>query len=99
MKVYGTAESKKTYFISAINISDKKIWEHPTIKPLTFVKNLIFNSTQENETVLDCFSGSGTTAVAALQLKRNFIAIELKDKYCELSRKRIELETQQTKLF
>lgn len=99
VKVYGTAESKKTYFISAINISDKKIWEHPTIKPLTFVKNLIFNSTQENETVLDCFSGSGTTAVAALQLKRNFIAIELKDKYCELSRKRIELETQQTKLF
>lgn len=95
VKIYGTAETKKSYFLSAKNIQDKKAYNHPTPKPLKFIKDMIFNSTVEGETVLDCFSGTGTTAVAAQQLKRNFIAIELKQEYCETSRKRIENDKQQ----
>lgn len=99
VRVYGTAESKKTFYISQLNTKDKKIWEHPTIKPLGIIKNLIFNSTKEGELVLDCFSGSGTTAVAASLLKRNFIGIEINKKYYELSLQRLEAEQAQRKLF
>lgn len=97
--VYGTAESKSTFYITQTNTKDKKIWEHPTIKPLHIIKNMIFNSTKEGELVLDCFSGSGTTAVAASQLKRNFIGIEINEKYYKLSLQRLEAELAQTKLF
>lgn len=45
--------------------------------------------TQEQNTVLDPFIGSGTTAVAARQLKRNYIGIEINEEYCEKARKRL----------
>lgn len=98
VQVYGTAETKKTYYTTAINVKDKALWEHPTIKPLHIIKNLIFNSTKENEIVLDCFSGSGTTALAASQLNRNFIGIEINEKYHKLSLQRLEVERSQMKL-
>ena len=44
----------------------------------------------ENDTVLDCFMGSGTTGVACKELNRNFIGIELDEKYFEISKERIE---------
>jgi len=97
--VYGTVQTKKTYYITPLNTKDKRLWEHPTIKPLQIIKNLIFNSTKQNDVVLDCFSGSGTTAVAATQLNRRFIAIEINKKYHELSLQRLEIEQTQTKLF
>ena len=98
VQVYGTAETKKTYYITPINTKDKGVWEHPTIKPLHIIKNLIFNSTKEGEIVFDCFSGSGTTALAASQLNRNFIGIEINEKYHKLSLQRLEVEQAQTKL-
>lgn len=62
--------------MSLINSKDKKVWHHPTIKPLEFTKRVIRNSSREGETVLDCFMGSGTTGVACKELNRNFIGIE-----------------------
>ena len=50
---------------------------HPTIKGLEFIKWLILLSTNEGDTVLDPFMGSGTTAIAAKQLGRNFIGCEV----------------------
>ena len=99
VQVYGTVESKKTFYISQTNKADKAIWKHPTIKPLDCVKSHIFNSTKEGDVVLDCFSGSGTTAVACYQLKRNFIAVEIDEKYHSLSVERLEAEQSQQKLF
>lgn len=99
VKVYGTAETKATYYITQTNTKDKKVWEHPTIKPLHIIKNLIFNSTQEGDIVCDCFSGSGTTAVAAYQLKRNFIGIEINEKFHSLSLERLAAEKAQMNLF
>jgi site-specific DNA-methyltransferase (adenine-specific) len=62
---------------------------HPTQKPLDIISKMIKNSTKENDMVLDCFLGSGTTAVACKQLNRNYIGIEISEKYCEIARQRL----------
>lgn len=65
---------------------------HPTQKPLKLIEELIINHSNENDTILDCFAGSGTTAVACIKNNRNFIGCELNPEYCEKALKRIELE-------
>jgi DNA modification methylase len=62
---------------------------HPTQKPLPIFRDLIFNSTEENDVVCDLFMGSGTTALAAKQLKRRFIGFELSNYYCKMAVKRV----------
>lgn len=57
---------------------------HPTMKPVTLVGYLMHNSSKPGETVLDPFTGSGSTMVAAHQLKRRCFAIELDPVYCEV---------------
>lgn len=69
-------ENKHKYYISSTNQKDKALYEHPTIKPLEFVKRHILNATQAGDVVLDPFSGSGTTAVACKETGRQFIAFE-----------------------
>lgn len=90
VKVYGSYTTKRKWYVSKANVEDKKIYEHPTIKPLDIIKNLVINSSQEGETVLDCFMGSGTTGVASKLLGRNFIGIEIDEHYFEIAKKRIE---------
>lgn len=97
--IYGEFRTKQKYYVTGLNVKDKGKWEHPTIKPLGIVKNLIFNSSKENDVVLDCFSGSGTTAVACSQLHRNFIAIEIDEKYYKLSIERLNADQSQLKIF
>ena len=63
---------------------------HPTQKPEPLITYLIKTYTNENETVLDPFSGSGTTAVCCRELNRNFIAFELDETYYKDSVKRLE---------
>ncbi len=62
---------------------------HPTQKPVALLEYLIKTYTQENETVLDFTMGSGSTGVAARNLNRSFIGIELDEKYFEIARERI----------
>jgi len=62
---------------------------HPTQKPKELIKNIILHSSNETDTILDPFSGSGTTAIACLELNRNFICIEKDPKYHELSVKSV----------
>lgn len=59
----------------------------------------IADFTEENDLVLDCFSGSGTTAVACHNLKRRFICIEKDKDYYEASVKRLEDTQKQLNLF
>lgn len=63
---------------------------HPTQKPVELLEYLIKTYTNENETVLDNCMGSGSTGVACINTNRNFIGIELDDKYFEIAKKRIE---------
>lgn len=63
---------------------------HPTQKPLGLIKKLI--SLTDANLILDPFLGSGTTAVAAKQLNRKCIGIEIEEKYCEIAAKRCSQE-------
>ena len=72
---------------------------HPTQKPVDLFATLISKATKEGELVLDCFSGSGTTAIACHRLKRNFICVEKDYDYWKASCKRLEDEQKQGTLF
>ena len=62
---------------------------HPTQKPVALMEYLIKTYTNEGDTVLDFTMGSFTTAIACLNTKRNFIGIELDEKYFEVGTKRV----------
>jgi DNA modification methylase len=64
---------------------------HPTQKPLTLIKRLILASSNEGDLVVDPFAGSGSTAIAALQLHRDFITIDLDEVYYNEVLQRIHL--------
>jgi site-specific DNA-methyltransferase (adenine-specific) len=63
---------------------------HPTQKPVALMEYLIRTYTNEGETVLDFTMGSGTTGVAAKNLNRSFIGIELDPDYFQIAKQRIE---------
>ena len=63
---------------------------HPTQKPLALIEDLIIKHSNENDIVLDCFSGSGTTAIAAYNQNRNFTGCELAKDYFEKSINRLK---------
>lgn len=69
--------------------SEKKEGYHPTQKPLYLLHRIIKASTNENDIILDPFCGSGTTGVAAKELRRRFIGIEINEDYIQLAKKRL----------
>ena len=71
-----------------INSEGKTI--HPTQKPVALMEYLIKTYTNENETVLDFTMGSGSTGVACVNTKRNFIGIEMDSNYFEIAEQRIK---------
>ena len=68
-------------------------WKHPTQKPLRIIEKLLKTHSNENDIILDPFLGSGTTAVAAQYLKRNFIGIEINPEYCKIAEQRLSQKT------
>lgn len=89
VQIYGNYQTKRKYYISSINKKDKKLYSHPTIKPLNIIENLIINSSVRGGLVLDCFMGTGTTGVACKKLGRSFIGCEIDEEYYNLAVKRI----------
>ncbi len=65
--------------------------DHPTQKPEKLLAKIILASTNPGDMILDPFAGSGTTAVAAKKLGRDFLAIESDEQYCLLAAKRLEM--------
>lgn len=72
---------------------------HPTQKPVALIRRLVLTYTNEGDTVLDNCMGSGTTAVACIREKRNYIGFETNAEYYTKACKRIENEKAQLKLF
>ena len=70
---------------------------HITPKPVEMIENIIKHSSNENDTVLDCFMGSGTTAVACKNLNRRYIGFEKEEKYIDVINNR--LNNQRLQLF
>lgn len=69
--------------------SEKKHGKHPTQKPENLIESFVKILSNKNDTILDCFMGSGTTGVVAKRLERNFIGIELNSEYFNIAKKRI----------
>lgn len=63
--------------------------QHPTEKPIGIIRPLILYSTNPSDLVLDPFAGSGTTLVAAKQLNRRAVGIEINEAYCEVAAQRL----------
>ena len=72
---------------------------HPTQKPVELIRWLIRSYSNEGDTILDNCMGSGTTAIACIREKRNFIGFELNKEYYDKACKRIKLEMMQPSLF
>ena len=70
---------------------------HPTQKPLALIEELVKTYTNEMNTVLDSCMGSGTTGVACRNLNRNFIGIEINEKYFKIAEQRIMEDTKSPK--
>ncbi len=66
--------------------------KHPAEKPKSIISNWIAISSKQNDTILDPFLGSGTTALAAKQLERKFIGIEISKEYIEIAQQRLRQE-------
>ena len=82
-------ERGKTVYLYNTNVTDKKDFGHPTIKPLEMVENFIANSSGGGQLILDPFLGSGTTAVAAKHLGRNYRGFEINDAYYKIALDRL----------
>lgn len=83
-------EEAKTVYYQPINIKDKKDFEHPTIKPINIIKTIIKNSSKENDIILDCFAGSGTTCVAAKDLNRHYIGFDIDKNWVKVANDRLD---------
>lgn len=70
-------------------IGKESVRFHPTQKPVELLKELVTDYSAEEGVVMDCFLGSGTTAVACKQLGRKYIGIELSQKYCDIANERL----------
>ena len=69
---------------------DKIAHQHPAIFPEQLATDHIFTWSNEGDTVLDPFMGSGTTAVAAIRTGRNYIGFEISEEYCRIAQQRID---------
>ena len=90
VKLYGNYHTKRKYYISLTNKVDKQKYKHPTIKPLELIEYHIENSSKEGDLILDCFAGSGTTLVGAINKNRRYIGFEIDKNYYKIAKKRIE---------
>ena len=70
--------------------SEKKYGKHPSQKPVAVVNRLVLAGTNEDDLILDPFSGTGTTAVVAKQNNRRWVMIEKQEEYNEIARQRLD---------
>ena len=77
------------WHIPSVPMREKSHGRHPTQKPLRLLRRAMLASTREGELVFDPFCGSGTTGVAAKELGRFFVGIEMEREYAELAGRRI----------
>jgi DNA modification methylase len=77
------------YESAVVSNGEKKVGKHPTQKPVQLMEHFISLLTHDGEIIMDPFMGSGSTAVAAQNLDRGFIGIELSDEYFGIAQQRI----------
>ncbi len=88
-RLFGDYGDKSTFHVYPCGGKESS---HPNEKPIPVVSRLVRLGTQERDTILDPFAGSGTTLRAAKDLGRKAIGIEIKEKYCRIAANRLRQE-------
>lgn len=83
-------QMRSVWSISTPKPEEKKYGKHPTQKPLDLLKRIVLSSTNKNDVVLDPFTGSSTTGIAAILHDRKFVGIDTEQKFLDLSIKRFK---------
>ena len=89
----GGKQMKNVWRMPAPSKDEKRYGKHPTQKPIALVARCLRASTNEDDLVFDPFSGSATTGVASLMLKRQFIGCEMDKKFVTLANRRLASAT------
>lgn len=92
----GGKQMKSVWSLQAPSRDEKRFGKHPTQKPLGLLERIILASSNEGDTVLDPFMGSGTTLVAATRLNRKTIGIEMSREYVDKALKRLSEPSSET---
>jgi len=85
-------EPQDIWSINTPPSAEKKFGKHPTQKPLALLERIVLASTKPGDIILDPFTGSSTTGIAAIRYNRRFVGIDNNAEYLELSVKRLEEE-------
>ena len=91
-KMNNNKQMQSLWKILAPKSEEKIFGKHPTQKPVALLERIIWAATKKNDIVLDPFTGSSTTGVAAYRLGRNFIGVDKDEEYLKLSKKRLDFE-------
>jgi site-specific DNA-methyltransferase (adenine-specific) len=86
----GGKQMKSVWQMPAPGSAEKRFGKHPTQKPVALLERIILAASNEGDVVLDPFMGSGSTAIAALRLKRRFRGIEVDPKWVEIAINRLQ---------
>ncbi|MCR4900755.1 MAG: site-specific DNA-methyltransferase [Treponema sp.] len=96
-QINGGTQMRDLWSLPAIAKWEKSCGKHPTQKPLPLLARIILASTKENDWILDPFTGSSSTGIAASLLNRRFLGIDKEQEFLELSKKRrIEIDNFKT---
>jgi site-specific DNA-methyltransferase (adenine-specific) len=80
------------WYITTPSNAEKNLGRHPTQKPIALLERIVLASTDPGDVILDPFTGSSTTGVAAIRHNRKFIGIDMNIEFLKLSKKRLEEE-------
>ena len=95
----GGKQMKSVWEIKPPEPWEKKFGKHPTQKPVALLERILLASSNEGDLVLDPFSGSGTTALAAFRLRRHALACELSLDFLQLTVRRLCSELAHVSLY
>lgn len=84
-KINKNTQMKDIWKLNAVENWEKNSGKHPTQKPLSLLTRIILASTKKNDFILDPFTGSSTTGIAANLLNRNFYGVDKNEDYLKLS--------------
>ena len=90
--INGGKQMISVWTLDAPRRAEKTFGKHPTQKPLALIERIIAASTREGDLVLDPFSGSGTTGIAAARLGRAYVGVEMEEEFIQLCTKRYRRE-------
>ena len=89
-QINGGTQMRDLWNLPAIAKWEKTCGKHPTQKPLPLLARIILASTKENDWILDPFTGSSTTGIAATLLNRRFLGLDKEELFLDISKKRRE---------